>query len=226
MNEFCLTRGKKFPVMYVGEPKVGIWKSTDEGKSWTKKNKGLPRPEEINHIQFIESDTRGYLYVGIPSSSKGKGGIFRSVDGGETWVPINKGLHKFVRRGSFEIDPNDPDILWVSAGREVYRSKNSGLSWEKRIDGVKSSAILVEPGNSDIIYVASFTGGGVLEQYTSGIFKSVDGGNYFIEISGDLLRTIGTTYRVFDLEYGWRGSGGIWAAPDGGGLIYTIHNQQ
>ncbi len=223
MNGFCLTGGEKFPVMYVGEPNVGIWKSVDDGKSWINKSSGLPQPEEIAYIQFLESDKRGYIYVGIASEKRGKGGIFRSTDGGENWVSLNRGLEGlWPRRKSFEIDPNNPDILWVGSGRAVYRSIDAGMSWEKRIDGVFASAILVEPGNSDAVYVASFSGGGPLEQYSEGIYKSVDGGNYFFRISGDLFKTIGSSYRIYDFEYGWKGPGIIWAAPNGGGLIYTV----
>lgn len=222
MQRFCMIRGKNVPIMFVGEPGVGIWRSIDEGKEWTLVNKGLPRPEEMTYIQFLESDQRGYLYVGIASEIKDKGGIFKSTDKGENWIPINRGLESlFIRRRSFEIDPNNPDILWVGAGRAVYRSINGGKNWEKRIEGILCSAILVEPGNSEIIYVASFTGGGIVEQYTAGIYKSIDGGNYFFNISGELLRTIGSSYRVYDLEYGWKGTGYIWAAPMAGGLIYT-----
>jgi hypothetical protein len=100
-------------------------------------------------------------------------------------------------------------------------SKNRGERWEMRIQGIYSSAILVESGNSDNVYVASFTGGGILKQFTAGIYKSVDGGNYFFKMSDELLQTIGSSYRLNDLEYGWRGPHGIWAAPNGGGLIYT-----
>ncbi len=223
MNGMSLTKGDNFPVIYVGEPNIGIWKSIDEGQNWTRTNKGLPRSEEISYIQFLESDKRGYIYAGIASNVKGKGGVYTSRDGGETWFQINKGVESlWPRRGGFEIDPNNPDILWLGAGRAVYKSEDAGMTWEKRIEGVYCSAILVEPGNSDIVYIASYTGGSITEQFTEGIFKSVDGGNYFFKISGDLFRTIGTTYRIQDLEYGWRGQGGIWAAPNGGGLIYTI----
>jgi hypothetical protein len=174
-------------------------------------------------IQFLEADRRGFLYIGIMSKVSGKGGIFKSTDGGESWSAINQGLGSLgVRRRSFEIDPNNPDVLWVGNGRTVYRSTNGGQTWEPRIEGIFCTAILVEPGNSDVVYVCSYTGGGTEEQFTDGIYKSVDGGNYFFNISGELLRTIGTTYRVYDLEYAWRGPGRIWAAPGGGGLLYTV----
>ena len=222
MTRFCLTKGEKLPVMYVGEPQKGIWRSTDDGKSWKLKNNGLPDPQDITYIQFLESDQRGHLYIGIKSDTRTEGGIFSSINGGDTWFTLNQGLEsRAVRLGSFEIDPNNPDNLWVGSGRSVYRSRDCGNSWEKRIDGVYGSSILVEPGNSDIVYVASFNGGGILEQYTAGIYKSVDGGNYFFNISGELLKTIGTSYRVYDLEYGWKEPGIIWAAPYTGGLIHT-----
>lgn len=223
MLRFVLTKGKSFPIMYVGEPGVGIWRSIDEGKSWELKNRGLPAPEEISLIQFLESDSRGRLYAGIVTRTRGRGGIFKSEDSGETWYPVNQGLpsSRFVRRRSFAIDPSNPDILWVGVGRGVYKSENGGKIWKQKIGGIYASAILIEPGNSDNVYVASFTGGGIMEQYTAGIYKSIDGGNYFFKISGDLFRTIGSSYRVYDLEYGWKGVGHIWAAPSAGGLIYT-----
>lgn len=219
MTRFCLIRGERSPIMYVGEPKVGIWKSVDEGKNWELKKEGLPKPEDMTYIHLLEADSRGNLYIGIASDVRNKSGIFKSTDDAETWFPINRGP---VRRRSLEIDPNNPDVLWVGVGRNVYRSENGGKSWEKRINNVTASAILVEPENSDVVYIASFTGGGILQQYTAGIYKSVDGGNYFFNISGELLRTIGSNYRVYDLEYSWKGSGRIWAAPYGGGLINTV----
>jgi photosystem II stability/assembly factor-like uncharacterized protein len=225
MTGLCLIQGEKVPVMFVAETGAGVWKSVDEGKNWELKNKGLPKPEEMTYIQFLEADRRGFLYIGIMSKVSGKGGIFKSTDGGESWSAINQGLGSLgVRRRSFEIDPNNPEVLWVGNGRTVYRSTNGGQTWEPRIEGMFCSAILVEPGNSDVVYVCSYTGGGsgTEEQFTDGIYKSVDGGNYFFNISGELLRTIGTTYRVYDLEYAWRGPGRIWAAPGGGGLLYTV----
>jgi photosystem II stability/assembly factor-like uncharacterized protein len=227
LKGFTLIKGGDYPVMFVGEPHAGIWKSGDEGRKWTKTSAGLPAPDAINYIHALESDSRGYLYVGIASRKRGTGGMYSSTNNGESWFPINRGLEGlWIRNGSFEIDPNNPDTLWVSSGRAVYRSTTCGKRWEKRIHGLFSSAILVEPGNSDVVYGAVFTGGGVVEQYAAGIYKSVDGGNYFFNISGDLFRTIGSTYRVRDLEYGWKGAGGIWAAPNGGGLIYTLPLKQ
>lgn len=223
MNGLALVEGKNYPVIYVGEPYAGIWKSGDEGRNWTQINAGLPKPGTINYIHALESDARGYLYVGIASRTRGSGGIYGSINNGESWHPINRGLEDlWVRNGSFEIDPNNPDTLWVSAGRAVYKSIDCGIHWKKKVEHIYAASILVEPGNSDNVYIGVFTGGGVVEQYAAGIYKSLNGGNFFFRISGNLMRSVGSSYRVYDLEYGWKGTGGIWAAPNGGGLIYTV----
>lgn len=225
MARFCLIKGDKVPVMFVGQPKAGILKSSDEGKTWELKNKGLPMPDEIDFIHFLESDKMGNIYVGIRSATNTykKGGIYKSIDRGESWFPVIQGLGNLdVRRNSFEIDPNNPDTLWVGVGTGVYRSNNGGKSWEQKIEGIYCSAILVEPGNSDVIYLSAFTGGEVFEQYSAGMYKSIDGGNFFFKISGELLYTIGASYLMYDLEYGWKGTGHIWAAPSVGGVLYTV----
>lgn len=223
LTGFALVKGEKVPVMYIGEPGVGIWISEDEGSNWKRNGKGLPKGKSLNYIHALESDRRGNLYIGIASRSKEEGGMFSSTDKGKTWIPINDGLNSLsIRNKSFEIDPNNPDTLWVSAGRAVYVSTDCGIHWQKKVEHVYATAILVEPGNSDNVYIGVFTGGGVVEQYAAGIYKSLDSGNFFIKMSGNLMQSVGSSYRVYDLEYGWKGTGGIWAAPNGGGLIYTV----
>lgn len=121
-------------------------------------------------------------YVAVSS-----GGVWKTTNAGTTYSPI------FDSEGSYSIgcvtmDPNNPNVIWVGTGENnnqrsvaygdgVYKSINGGSSWENV--GLKNSEhigkILVDPGNSDVIYVAAigplWSKGG-----DRGVYKSTDGG--------------------------------------------------
>ena len=62
------------------EPGVGgIWKSTDNGDTWTQYNSGLGHP----HIKSMHITNNGYVYAGLSG-----GGIYRSADNSESWTQL------------------------------------------------------------------------------------------------------------------------------------------
>ena len=204
-------------LIYILNKFKGVLMSSDEGKTWKYVNKGLPINMDKNLFVVLESDSKGTLYVGTT-----KKGMFKSLDKGKTWFPINKGFESLnIRKGSFSIDPNNENILWVGCGRSVYRSRDGGKTWEKRLSGFYCSATMVEPGNPDNVYVASYHGGGIVPQFTAGVYKSVDGGNYFFRISDCFENTLGASAAVTDIEYGGY-PGKIWVTHARGGISYTI----
>ncbi len=96
-------------------------------------------------------------------------GVHKSIDGGFTWFSINEGIN--ARTGpsgdaipafSLTIDPNDPEIIWagMTGQRGVYRSPDGGATWQEYSNGIVEDhgltirTIAVEPGNSDVVYVA------------------------------------------------------------------------
>lgn len=116
------------------------------------------------------------------------GGVWKTINAGNTFSPV------FDSEGSFSIgcitlDPNNANVVWVGTGENnnqrsvdfgdgVYKSVDGGNSWKNM--GLKDSEhigmIVIDPRNSDIIYVAAvgplWSGGG-----DRGIYKSEDGGN-------------------------------------------------
>ena len=117
----------------------------------------------------------------------GSGGVWRTNNSGITWTPVfdNQASYSI---GTVTIDPNNPNTVWVGTGENVsgrhvgwgdgvYRSLNSGKTWEQM--GLTKSEhigkILVDPRNSDVIFVASegplWSSGG-----ERGLYKSSDGG--------------------------------------------------
>ena len=130
------------------------------------------------------------VYVG---SDKG-GGLYKSVDGGDSWQEINNGLphlswpasSKYWPVAAIAIASSNPDIVyvgttdinpyhsWVPHGMGVYKSINGGSSWTpangvngKQFPKYPISSMVVDPTNADTVYVGTVGGG---------IWKTPDGG--------------------------------------------------
>ncbi|MFY0607199.1 MAG: glycosyl hydrolase [Cyclobacteriaceae bacterium] len=130
----------------------------------------------------VNPDNTKEYYVAVSS-----GGVWKTVNSGTTYTPI------FDEQGSYSIgcvtlDPNNSNVVWVGTGENnnqrsvaygdgIYKSEDGGSSWKNM--GLKSSEhigkILIDPRNSDIIYVAAI---GPLwkEGGERGVYKSMDGG--------------------------------------------------
>ena len=145
----------------------------------------------------------GIMYVGVAS-----GGVFKTDNGGATWVPI------FDKQSSYSIgavalDPRQPNTVWVGTGENnsqrsvaygdgVYRSDDAGKNW-KRMGLEKSehiARVLIDPRNSDVVYVAAqgplWADGG-----DRGLYKTVDGGATWTSLITVTERT-GVTDVVMD----------------------------
>jgi photosystem II stability/assembly factor-like uncharacterized protein len=131
-------------------------------------------------------------------------GINKSVDGGVTWKPKNTGI--LDRKGptedaipifSLTIDPNHPNIIWAGCqySNGIYRSHDTGETWEKRNTGVEASdrisfrGFAVHPQDSNtVIAAAQFqtkTPGRQFELSYGVFYKTTDGGLNWHRIEGD-----------------------------------------
>jgi photosystem II stability/assembly factor-like uncharacterized protein len=191
---------------YIGAASGGIFKTTDAGDTW---NPIFDSQEmlSIGDIEISKSNT-DVLWVGTGEVNAGGGslvyngdGIYTSTDAGLTWE--SKGLANVGSIGKVLIDPNDENTLFVGAmgplfsddsNRGVYRSTDGGETWEQvlfvsDITGVIDMAN--HPSNSEIIYAATWErvrrpeyrdyGG-----ETSGLYRSLDGGDTWSELSNGL----------------------------------------
>ena len=105
----------------------------------------------------------GTFYMGIAS-----GGVFRTTDYGETWVPITDGQVPLGSTGSIAVADSDPDIIYlgtgsdgvrsnVSTGRGVYKTTDGGDTWDFAglYDVGQIGAVRIHPCNPDIVWVAA-----------------------------------------------------------------------
>ncbi|MEW6358681.1 MAG: hypothetical protein AB1696_20265 [Planctomycetota bacterium] len=123
----------------------GVFKSTDAGVTWTRKEKGLPHRYCRNVAIHPKQPSIMYAVMwSTPGVTPWHGGVYRSDDGGETWAARNDGLlQKVAPPGDawqktcnyirFLADPRDPDRIfvggnsWWSPG--LYRSSDGGKRW-------------------------------------------------------------------------------------------------
>jgi len=80
-------------------------------------------------------------------------GFHISTDSGVSWRSSNTGLDEPIAIEAIEVDPRNPSVLFL-ASSWVYRSTDSGQSWQK-VAGINSiHDIQVDPRDSNVVYAA------------------------------------------------------------------------
>ena len=103
---------------YKGTIKGGIYRTANNGESWTSSNTGLP----ITDIRcFARNSSNDYIFVGTAGA-----GIFRSTDDGYSWISINTGLSS-LNIQTLYIDEREYILAGTTGG--VFSSKDGGESW-------------------------------------------------------------------------------------------------
>jgi photosystem II stability/assembly factor-like uncharacterized protein len=192
-------------VFYIGVNNGGVWKTTDAGRVWTPIFDDQPTGS-IGAIAIAPSDPN-VIYVGSgeglqrPDLSTGDG-IYKSADAGKTWTHL--GLRDGQQIPMIAVDPADPNRLFVAvlghpyganAERGIFRSLDGGRTFQRvlyRDENTGGIDVVVDPSNAQIVYAALweqrhgpwenavFAGSG------SGVYKSIDGGTTWRQLSGGL----------------------------------------
>ena len=183
----------------------GVFKSIDYGRTWQPIFDDQPTAS-IGAIAVAPSNPN-VVYVGSgeglhrPDLSVGDG-VYKSTDAGKTWTHL--GLRDGQQIPQLAVDPKNPDhILVAVAGhpygpneeRGVYRSIDGGKTFEKvlyRDENVGASDVQIDPSNPAIVYAALWESregpweNGVFNGNGGGIFKSVDGGKTWRQLTKGL----------------------------------------
>jgi hypothetical protein len=108
----------------------------------------------------------------------GSGGIFKSTDGGESWISLNSGFRAFICPGCYEayyvgllaIDPQNSQNLYatsrtcgaVTCVDGVLRSLDSGMSWGTANTGlpwpVNIRSLAIDPNHAGTVYAGTNDG--------------------------------------------------------------------
>mgnify|MGYP005992779855 CR=1 FL=1 len=139
----------------------------------------------------------------------GSGGIWKTVNSGNTWTPIFDKQSVFST-GDVTIDPSNSNIIWVGTGENnggrhisfgdgIYKSLDGGKTWNNM--GLKKSErisdIIIHPNNSDIVWASVqgplWTSGG-----ERGLYKTIDGGDTWKQVLTPADEWTGVTSLLID----------------------------
>ncbi len=140
----------------------GIFKSTDGGKTWNQLRQGLPEKIVQANLAVAPSSPKTLLAT---VKTLVASNIFRSEDGGESWVSTTDDLRPSAGIGGGELpvvrfDPKNPAIVY-SASVVCWKSIDGGKTWEGwrgAPGGDDYQNIWINPDNSNIILLGSDQG--------------------------------------------------------------------
>lgn len=148
-------------ILVGGDSFARIYRSTDNGDSWTPSTTTLPFGV-INEIAENPAN-RDILYA-----AHGFSGIYKSVDGGDTWIAMNTGLGSTFCT-SVVVDPLATNTLLATCSG-LHRSIDAGTNWTSvTATGLPASSLNLvrnSPIDSDTFFVTN----------TNGVYRTTDGG--------------------------------------------------
>ena len=187
---------------YFGSTGGGVWKTTDGGVFWDNVSDGFFKRASVGALAVASADPN-VIYAGMGEScirgnvSHGDG-VYRSSTAGKTWSHLGLADTRHISR--VRVHPTNPDLVYVAAlghahgpnqERGIFRSSDGGTNWEHvlfRSQDAGASDLSMDPNNPRVLYASfwetrrtpwSLTSGGE----GSGLFKSIDGGDTWTDIS-------------------------------------------
>ena len=189
-------------VFYVGTATGGLWKTTNHGTTWEVLFDDLDDTVSIGDIAIHPNDANT-VWVGSGENNNRQSGswgngVYKSIDGGQTWKHMGLATSKHIAR--IIVDPIDHDVVYVAAlgslwgrggERGIYKTTDGGLNWTRIHfvdDETGATELVMDPSNNKVLYAATyqrrratwgFNGGGP----GSAMWKSSDAGRTWSKLT-------------------------------------------
>lgn len=128
----------------------GGWllRSTDEGSTW-QHIEGLPSVMTLTSAQDA-------LFIGTSE------GVLKSIDAGQTFVPVNTGLRAAIVN-QLAVDPLNSSIYYAATNSDLFRSNDEGITWQALDitpkDGIPQGVYFADYDQERIFFSCHFVDG-------------------------------------------------------------------
>ncbi len=213
--------------IYAGTPGAldhysgSVYKTVNGGASWDYASRGLYKPSDnplyLGSYTFVTSividpANPETLYLGATTTfADSYVGVFKSVDGGGSWVAFNNGLID-TDVFSMVIDPTNSQTVYAGTYTGgVFKTINGGTSWSAVNSGLTDTYVLslvVDPSTAETVYAGTY----------GGTFKSLNGGSIWSAVNTGLTYT----YAVRSLAIDQATPQSAYAGTFGGAVFKTL----
>ncbi len=201
----------------------GVFKSTDDGKNWTKASSGLGSQTNMR-VHRIERTPDGTLYAMITglrvngTFSPDGVGLYRSKDAAQSWQKVNT-TQQWLWPKDFTVDDANPNTIYVGAcdtpGKDqggLWRSTDAGATWTRiGKEGPETFGAYLNPKKPGWIYMTLCEGAP-----NGGLWLSKDNGKTFAPMAGLPFRNAQrVTFDPKDdsIVYVTTFGGSVWRGP-------------
>jgi hypothetical protein len=208
VHDVIVEPGSGAILVAAGNPWYGpaVWRSEDDGATWTHSSVGLTygdAAEPMKNIWSLAATPDGGLLAGVEPA-----GLFRSDDKGATWRHI-EGLTNHPSRPTWGPGagglilhtiiphPTDTDRTWVGISAVgVFETRDGGTSWAARNVGVRASSNPTDPfpETGQCVHKFAMAAGEpetLYQRNHNGVYRSDDGSETWQEITGNLSTDFG-----------------------------------
>jgi photosystem II stability/assembly factor-like uncharacterized protein len=163
---------------WVGTPIGGLWKTTDDGRTWSSATDQLPNLGVSDII--IHPQNPDIIYIATGDADGGARdnasiGVLKSTNGGQSWTQVQP---VFQQSQGFNIyrmimNPSDPNHMVLATSDGIYQSKD-GLNSVKKVQTGWFCDVEFHPANPNVLYAATFAQ--YSSDFLSRLFISQNGG--------------------------------------------------
>ncbi len=203
-----------------GGPNGGLFKSSDGGQSWTKLTRGLPEGD-IGRIGIALYRKNPQIVMAIiehgfqprrgtpeyKDMSKLGTGVYRSEDGGESWIYVNRYNNRPFYYSQIYINPNDDQRVYAM-GTRAQVSLDGGKTFEEGMPGISGDfhAMWIDPHDKDRYYVGNDKGISITHDHGEHF-------NFFDNFCISQIYAVSADNRDPYYVYVGLQDNGVWGAP-------------
>ena len=143
-------------VLWVGTDDGNVQLSRDGGSTWTELSGNIDGVADGTYVSRILPSVRGedVAYVAFDAHRSGDFApyVFRTEDGGATWLNLSVGLEAGGSVNSLAEHPDNPELVFAGGEHALFASTDAGATWARMpVPTTAYDDLVIHPRDNDLV---------------------------------------------------------------------------